>query len=115
MGVNVECDTQTVFARAKKRARCTGRIVPAEDIQQSIDEVPESVRHLQGLADLVVHIDNSAEHSVLQHEQGPRLKQIRWNFIGDVQGKAPLLVDDPPLEMLNDVWTGKILKSLPSK
>ena len=101
--VNVQCDRDIVFERAKKRAKSTGRVVPESDIQHSIDAVPESIEVLKDLANVVVHIDNSFDTAF---HKTPNLMQIQWN---DRRANAnkPVVVDHPSWNLFHDIWTGK--------
>ena len=105
--VNVECDTKTVFERAIKRAKVSGRFVPESDIQQSIDEVPASILALKDTADVVVHIDNSFDSAL---QKTPNLLQIQWN--DRKLSSKPIIIDNPSWTLFHDVWTGKFLQSL---
>ena len=101
--VNVQCDSDIVFERAKKRAKTTGRVVPESDIQQSIDAVPDSVAMLTDLADVVVHIDNSFDSAF---HKTPNLLQIQWNDRKVNRSKA-IVLDNPSWNLFHDIWTGK--------
>ncbi len=101
--VNVQCDGDIVFERARKRAKITGRVVPESDIQQSIDAVPESIKVLKDLADVVVHIDNSFDSAF---HKTPNLMQIQWND-RSANANKPVVVDNPSWNLFHDIWTGK--------
>jgi hypothetical protein len=57
--VHVTADRGVVHRRAADRAEKSGRAVPAELIDRSIEQVPESVRALSKLADAVYTIANN--------------------------------------------------------
>jgi len=101
--INVQCDSDIVFERAKKRAKTTGRVVPESDIQQSIEAVPASIELLKDLADVVVHIDNSFDSAF---HKTPNLIQIQWNDRSDNATK-PVVLDHPSWNVFHDIWTGK--------
>jgi hypothetical protein len=55
----VSATPQTIKDRAKKRAERTGRAVPEELLQESIDQVPKSVAALSPLTDVTFEISNN--------------------------------------------------------
>jgi len=59
--VHVRADSEKVFFRAQERTKATQRIVPPEDIQKSLDEVPKTMNILKPLCDFFTEIDNNYE------------------------------------------------------
>lgn len=51
----------TVYKRVEARARVTGRHVPKESIDQSVEQVPYSVEQLKPYCDFVAYIENEGE------------------------------------------------------
>jgi hypothetical protein len=52
---------EAVFERAAHRARRTGRVVPLETLESSLEQVPISVKKLAPLADFFCELDNSVD------------------------------------------------------
>ena len=50
---------KAIFERAKKRAKDTGRVVPIETLEESLKQVPISVKKLAPMADFFCELDNS--------------------------------------------------------
>jgi hypothetical protein len=57
--LHVTADRETVHARAAKRARATGRIVPSDVLDRAMVRVPEAVAKLAPRVDWVVEVDNT--------------------------------------------------------
>eukprot|EP00547_Thalassionema_nitzschioides_P002208 CAMPEP_0194216154 /NCGR_PEP_ID=MMETSP0156-20130528/18425_1 /TAXON_ID=33649 /ORGANISM="Thalassionema nitzschioides, Strain L26-B" /LENGTH=361 /DNA_ID=CAMNT_0038944853 /DNA_START=54 /DNA_END=1140 /DNA_ORIENTATION=- len=57
--LHVTATPEVVYERAARRAKKTGRVVPAETLELSIQQVPRSVSVLRPLADFYAHIDNA--------------------------------------------------------
>ena len=60
--LHVTSSRETVHARAEMRAQLTGRTVPRELIDESIEQVPRSVSKLSPKADVVYEIINEEGH-----------------------------------------------------
>ena len=56
--LHVTANSETIHERAKKRAEQTGRAVPKELLDASIEQVPRSVKLLMPHADIVFEISN---------------------------------------------------------
>lgn len=56
--LHIVASKATIMERARKRGERTGRVIPYEDLQQSIREVPKSVDELSPLVDYVATIRN---------------------------------------------------------
>jgi hypothetical protein len=56
--IHVTANPVTIYERAKKRAERTGRAVPTELLDQSIEQVPRSIKLLSPDADAVFEISN---------------------------------------------------------
>mmetsp|Transcript_20562 Transcript_20562/g.31436 ORF Transcript_20562/g.31436 Transcript_20562/m.31436 type:complete len:405 (+) Transcript_20562:185-1399(+) len=57
--MHVMAPREAVFARAKERAKITGRVVPEKTIEMSLQQVPRSVKVLGPLADYFAEIMNA--------------------------------------------------------
>lgn len=64
--LHVQCKPETVFARAERRGRQTGRFVPEAVLKASIDATCEAIRVLGPLADFVAEVDNESDPPWLQ-------------------------------------------------
>jgi len=56
--LHVTAPRDAVFARAKHRAKVTGRVVPIETLELSLKHVPESIKILAPLVDYFCELDN---------------------------------------------------------
>ena len=56
--IRVTASSETILARAARRAQVTGRLVPAEIMQEAIDQVPKSMRVLIPKVDYAVTFSN---------------------------------------------------------
>ena len=56
--LHVTAPREAIFARAAHRAKDTGRVVPVEILEESLRQVPVSVRELAPLADFFCALDN---------------------------------------------------------
>lgn len=61
----VHANETQVLERAKRRAELTGRVVPVEEIKDSLYRVPRTVAILMPKADFVAHIKNDGDHPTL--------------------------------------------------
>jgi len=59
--LHVHCNPETVYQRAQKRGKETGRFVPKALLRESIERTREAIRVLGPLADFVAHVDNQAD------------------------------------------------------
>mmetsp|Transcript_14316 Transcript_14316/g.21193 ORF Transcript_14316/g.21193 Transcript_14316/m.21193 type:complete len:414 (-) Transcript_14316:100-1341(-) len=59
--LHIVAPREAVFARAKARGDVTGRIVPRETIEESLEQVPKSVNILGPLTDYFAELDNSPQ------------------------------------------------------
>mmetsp|Transcript_70045 Transcript_70045/g.227227 ORF Transcript_70045/g.227227 Transcript_70045/m.227227 type:complete len:252 (-) Transcript_70045:206-961(-) len=74
--LHVFCSPETVYARAEKRGRETGRFVPKELLKASIEETRKSIDVLGPLADFVAEVDNEWDPpwlSVLEDHSAPNI------------------------------------------
>ena len=76
--IHVTAKRETIHHRAKKRAERTGRVVPTDLLNESIEQVPRSVKQLSPLADVVF---------VIANDDGAPL-QIESTKIGDNTNKG---------------------------
>lgn len=63
--LHVTAQPETIFARAEKRAKQTGRVVPRKLLEQTIHDVPESVKKLAPLVDYHAAISNNDTIEIL--------------------------------------------------
>ena len=61
--LHITAPREAVLERAANRARETGRVVPLETIEKSIEHVPISVKKLAPLVDFFCELDNSCHTS----------------------------------------------------
>ena len=67
--LQVVADTMTIFKRAAKRGRQTGRIIPFDTLIASLQQTPRSVRALRPLVDFFLRYDlNGAEPQLIVQE-----------------------------------------------
>jgi len=59
MILHIQADRQEVLDRAEKRGKETGRMVPRELLESSMDAVPKSVRQLAPHVDVAIRVINS--------------------------------------------------------
>ena len=57
--LHITAPRKAVFVRAANRARETGRVVPLETMEKSIEHVPISIKKLAPLVDFFCELDNS--------------------------------------------------------
>eukprot|EP00986_Skeletonema_menzelii_P002781 scaffold790_cov149-Skeletonema_menzelii.AAC.26 len=57
--LHVTAPREAVLARAKHRAKVTGRVVPTETLELSLKHVPESIKLLAPMVDYFCELDNS--------------------------------------------------------
>lgn len=62
--LHVTANPQTIRERARLRARVSGRVVPTELLEESIRQVPISVRRLAALVDVTVTISNNEDEPI---------------------------------------------------
>jgi predicted kinase len=60
--LHITAPSELVFARASNRARQTGRVIPHTTLEESMIQVPESIRRLSSLADFYAQLHNNADH-----------------------------------------------------
>ncbi|KAL7540761.1 hypothetical protein ACHAWF_006777 [Thalassiosira exigua] len=79
--LHVTAPREAVFARAKNRAKDTGRVVPVEVLEESFRQVPISVKKLSPLADFFCALDNppGTEEVVLASED----ESMDWDAFRD--------------------------------
>lgn len=73
--INVSAHTDTVLARALKRAEVTGRIVPETVILETINALPQSLEILRPKSDYFAHISN-------ENHQDPSLDYCEMRMKG---------------------------------
>lgn len=80
----VTADAQVIHERAKERAEKTGRAVPDEVINESIEQVPRSVKQLSPYADVVVEIanDNDKPLQIVSSSLGD--DKTSWDDFADI-------------------------------
>ncbi len=82
----VSADRGAIMRRVRRRGRQTGRLVPEEEVIDSIERVPESVQLLRSKADFVAYIDNGAGR--------PRLLSYFTRQEGTVTFDDPISTDN---------------------
>ena len=90
----VTAPAATVHARAARRAAHTGREIPREVIEDSIERAPRTFALLQPLADYACCIDSAGEDPVILPPH--TLEGLRGVWDGCAQGSAPC-AEPPPL------------------
>ena len=65
--LEVTCSRSTMHKRATLRAEATGRVVPASLLDETYDQVGESVKVLTAFADHVIRIENETEPTITDH------------------------------------------------
>jgi len=58
--LHITAPREAVFERAAHRAKMTGRVVPTETLENSLRQVPISVKKLAPMADFFAELDNAA-------------------------------------------------------
>ncbi|KAL7427769.1 hypothetical protein ACHAXH_000836 [Discostella pseudostelligera] len=76
--LHITAPREVVFERAANRAKNTGRVVPIETLEKSLEQVPVSVKKLAPLADFFCELDNSQSTSS-GGEVIIRTPGITWN------------------------------------
>ncbi|KAL9190466.1 hypothetical protein ACHAXT_007677 [Thalassiosira profunda] len=78
--LHVVAPRDKVFERAAHRAETTGRIVPRETLEASLQHVPLSVRKLAPAVDFFAEIDNSTPGEVTLRTEGMAWDDFRDNW-----------------------------------
>lgn len=81
--LHITAPRKAVFERAEKRARETGRIVPHESLEMSLEQVPISVKKLAPLADFFCELDNSYDAAEGGSEVRMITQGITWDAFRD--------------------------------
>lgn len=79
--LHVTAHPDTVHARAAKRARATGRIVPEAVLDKAMARVPEAVERLAPQVDYLIEVDNT----------GSKPQLLRLSGGGVAATQSPLL------------------------
>lgn len=66
--IHITAPREAIFERAAKRAKKTGRVIPIETLEKSLEHVPLSVKKLAGCVDFFCELDNSSEEVALKTE-----------------------------------------------
>ena len=64
--IHITAPREAIFERAVKRAKKTGRVIPIETLEKSLEHVPLSVKKLAGCVDFFCELDNSSEEVALK-------------------------------------------------
>mmetsp|Transcript_16007 Transcript_16007/g.34672 ORF Transcript_16007/g.34672 Transcript_16007/m.34672 type:complete len:479 (-) Transcript_16007:3097-4533(-) len=78
--LHVTAPREAVFERARNRAKVTGRVVPRETLEQSILQVPVSIKKLAPLADFFCELDNAPGSG----EITIKTEGVTWDSFRDV-------------------------------
>mmetsp|Transcript_20443 Transcript_20443/g.43845 ORF Transcript_20443/g.43845 Transcript_20443/m.43845 type:complete len:485 (-) Transcript_20443:379-1833(-) len=92
--LQITADQSTIRERARIRGEKTGRFVPDEILQESMDQVPRSVEALMEKADAV--------HTVANDEGRP-LRLVR-SFWGGMEREVPVTDQDEGAEEWSGAW-----------
>mmetsp|Transcript_2937 Transcript_2937/g.6358 ORF Transcript_2937/g.6358 Transcript_2937/m.6358 type:complete len:634 (-) Transcript_2937:139-2040(-) len=78
--IHVVAPREVVFQRAAERAKRTGRVVPRETLEGSLEQVPKSVKILSPLADFFCELNNppDAEIEILTEGLDWDTFQVNW-------------------------------------
>jgi len=89
----VMADEGVIRERVRKRGLETGRLVPPEELLDSIKRVPQTVDRLDALTDFIAHIDNSGSEPVLRRYKDEMMcviEQSCWDEITERLRNRPL-------------------------
>eukprot|EP00121_Abeoforma_whisleri_P003087 Awhi_evm1s2772 len=79
--LHVTARRETIHARARHRAKVSGRAVPPETIEESLQQVPKSVERLAPLADVAFNISNEDDTPLELGSawvKGKEVAEISW-------------------------------------
>ena len=99
--VYVSASTDTIKSRARKRAEKSGRAVPEDLLQESIEEVPKSVRALAHLTNHTYEITNDDNEPMTLKE---------WFVVKGDDGKDNVQTKTTTWESFRGVWQQKELE-----
>ena len=72
--VYVTAPTEEIYKRVQQRGKSTGRSIPMDALQRSIEEVPKAVQRLRNSVDFFLEVYNSQQQQQQQQQQqGPTL------------------------------------------
>lgn len=81
--IHVTAPLDVILERVKERAKETGRIVPREVLEKSVEQVPKSVKILKNHVDFFLEIDNSGrdDGSAEVVTRGMSVASVKENFV----------------------------------
>lgn len=79
--LHITAPREAILQRAKNRGKKTGRVIPVETLEISLEQVPKSVKHLASLADFFCEFSNAPNsNSVTIQTKGMTTEAFRDNW-----------------------------------
>jgi len=123
MILHIEAEREAVLKRAEARGRATGRMVPKEILESSMDSVPESVRLLAPYVDVAIKVLNlDGREPQLVHEptahHPPETFPITCEYISqlwnslDLDGDGELSRAEVSIALAQGLLTREVLETV---